>query len=250
MYPELFRIGSFSVSTFGVMLAIAFLVGTRICAVRLEEQAQDPEQAWNLLLWTMVGGIVGSKLYFAVDVSLRTDTSFWTLLFDRAGITFYGGLIGGTLAGLMACRIHQLPTKVVADSVAVSLAVGQALGRVGCFLVGDDYGRVSDVPWAITFPEGAPPTLEPVHPTMLYEMVWLFAVAAFLWRRRRTSPFLFGEYVALNGLGRAVIEHWRVNPQVALGLTEPQIIGISLVVFGGVGWIYFKIRQTREEAQP
>ena len=71
MYPELFRIGNFSVSTFGVMLAIAFLVGTRICAIRLGEQGEDPEQAWNLLLWMMLGGIFGSKLYFAVDVALR-----------------------------------------------------------------------------------------------------------------------------------------------------------------------------------
>ncbi len=242
MYPELFRIGSFSVSTFGVMLAIAFLVGTRICAVRLEEQGEDPEQAWNLLLWTMVGGILGSKLYFAIDVSLRTDEPFASLLFARAGITWYGGLIGGTILGVVACRVYRLPTKVVADSVAVSLAVGQALGRFGCFLVGDDYGKVSDVPWAIAFPEGAPPTLDPVHPTMLYEMVWLFAVAGFLWWRRKRSPFLFGEYVALNGLGRSVVEIWRVNPQVAFGLTEPQIIGITLVLLGSGGWLYFRTR--------
>ncbi len=242
MWPELFRIGNFSVSTFGVMLAIAFLVGTRICAVRLEEQGEDPEQAWNLLLWTMVGGILGSKLYFAIDVSIREGEPFWSLLFARAGITFYGGLIGGALLGLVGCRVHRVPTKVGVDSAAVSLAVGQALGRVGCFLVGDDYGKVSDVPWAMAFPEGAPPTLERVHPTMLYEMVWLFAVAGLLWKRRKRSPFLFGEYIALNGLGRSVVEIWRINQPVAFGLTEPQIIGISLIVLGTTGWLYFKSR--------
>jgi len=239
MYPELFSIGSFSVSTFGVMLAIAFLVGTKICAVRLEEEGQDPEQAWNLLLWMMIGGILGSKLYFAVDVSLRTGDSFWSLLFTRAGITWYGGLMGGTLLGIIGTRVHGLPTLTVANCVAVTLAVGQALGRFGCFLVGDDYGKASDLPWAIAFPQGAPPTLERVHPTMLYEMFWLFAVAGLLWRRRHTSPFLFGEYLMLNGLGRSVVEIWRVNPAVAFGLTEPQIIGISLVLLGGTGWLYY-----------
>ncbi|MDJ0850171.1 MAG: prolipoprotein diacylglyceryl transferase [Myxococcota bacterium] len=248
MWPELFRIGNFSVSTFGVMLAIAFLVGTRICATRLEEQGEDPEQAWNLLLWMMLGGVFGSKLYFAIDVSLREGEPFWSLLFARAGITFYGGLIGGTLMGLIACRVHRLPTKVVADSVAVSLAVGQALGRIGCFLVGDDYGKESDVPWAMAFPEGAPPIDVPVHPTMLYEMVWLFAVAALLWKRRNRSPFLFGEYVALNGLGRSIVEIWRINQPVAFGLTEPQIIGISLVVLGTAGWLYFKTRAPQPDA--
>jgi phosphatidylglycerol:prolipoprotein diacylglycerol transferase len=243
MYPVLFHIGDFAVSTFGVMLAIAFLVGTRICAVRLGEEGEDPEQAWNLLLWMMIGGILGSKLYFAIDVSLRTGESFITLLFSRAGITFYGGLIGGTLAGVAGCRVHGLRVKTVADCVAVTLAVGQALGRIGCFLVGDDYGRPSDLPWAMAFPEGSPPTVEPVHPTMLYEMLWLFAVAALLWRRRKRSPFLFGEYLALNGLGRSVIETWRVNPVVAFGLTEPQIIGISLIVLGGAGWLFYWRRE-------
>ena len=242
MFPELFRIGDFAVSTFGVMLAIAFIVGTKICAVRLGEEGEDPEQAWNLLLWMMIGGILGSKLYFAVDVALRTGESFWALLFNRAGITFYGGLMGGTLLGVIGTKVHRLPTKKVADCVAVTLAVGQALGRVGCFLVGDDYGAPSDVPWAIAFPKGAPPTLDPVHPTMLYEMVWLLLVAGLLWRRRHVSPFLFGEYLALNGLGRSIIEIWRINPVVAFGLTEPQIIGISLVVLGTGGWLYYRSR--------
>ena len=119
-------------------------------------------------------------------------------------------------------------------------ALGQANGRVGCCLVGDDYGRVSDVPWALAFPKGSPPTPDPVHPTQLYETAWLLPVAALLWRRRRRSPFLFGEYVALNGLGRLVIEHWRVNPRVALGLTEPQWIGIALVILGAGSWLYYR----------
>ena len=92
----------------------------------------------------------------------------------------------------------------------------------------------------MAFPRGAPPTLEPVHPTQLYEIAWLLCVAALLWKRRHRSPFLFGEYIALNGVGRMVIEIWRVNPKMALGLTEPQWIGGGLVVLGVSGWLYYR----------
>jgi len=240
MYPTLFEIFGYPVSSFGVMLATAFLVGTWIVQVRLREEGYDPELAPTLLLYVMAGGILGAKLYFAVDVSLRTGHSFSSLLFARDGITFYGGLMGGTLAGALGGRIHGVPVKTLADCACIGGAVGQAIGRVGCFLVGDDYGRATDLPWGVAFPQGAPPTTQTVHPTQLYEIAWLLPVAWFLWRRRRHSPFLFGEYIALNGAGRFVIEFWRVNERVALGLTEPQWIGLGLVAFGLGGWLYFR----------
>lgn len=242
MYPELFRIGDFSVSTFGLMMAVAFLTGAWITSKRLEEEGLDPEGAWTVLVYVMIGGVLGSKLYFAVDMWLRTGEPFTRFLLSRAGITWYGGLVGATALGAYGCRRHGIPVKTFADCTAVAGAVGQSLGRVGCFLVGDDYGRVSDVPWALAFPRGAPPTFETVHPTQLYEIAWLLPVAALLWHRRRRSPFLFGEYIALNGLGRVVIETWRVNPPMAFGLTEPQLIGIGLLVLGGGGWLHFKRR--------
>jgi phosphatidylglycerol:prolipoprotein diacylglycerol transferase len=246
MYPELFTIPviDLPISTFGLMLAIAFLVGTWITSKRMEEEGIEGDVSL-LLVWVMIGGIVGSKLYFAIDVSLRTGASFWSLLLARDGITWYGGLIVATAAGAIGCRRQGISVKKFADCTAVAGAVGQSIGRLGCFLVGDDYGRVSDVPWAMAFPQGAPPTLERVHPTQLYEIAWLLPVAGFLWARRRRSPFLFGEYVALNGLGRLVIENWRVNPRIALGLTEPQWIGIALIVLGMGGWLYYARRSER-----
>jgi phosphatidylglycerol:prolipoprotein diacylglycerol transferase len=240
LYPILFEIKGFPISTFGVMLAIAFLVGTWIASIRMREEELDSELATTLLMYAMVGGIGGSKLYWAIDVSIRTGDPFLSLLLMRDGITYYGGLIGGTLAVWLGCRFHGVPPKPLSSCVAPALAVGQALGRIGCFLVGDDYGQVTAVPWGIAFPRGAPPTLEAVHPTQLYEMLWLFGVAGLLWRRRRTSPFLFGEYLALNGFGRFWIEWVRVNEPVALGLTEPQWIGIALVIVGSAMWIHYR----------
>ena len=244
MYPVLFQIGDFTISTFGLMVATAFLVGSWITAKRMKEVGLDPDLATTLLVYVMLGGLAGSKLYYAIDVSIREHKPFMELLLSRAGITWYGGLILGTVIGAIGTRIHGVSVVQMMNCVAPGVAVGQAIGRVGCFLVGDDYGRATDLPWAVAFPLGAPPT-EPgvrVHPTQVYEILWLLPVAWLLWKRRERSPFLFGEYLFANGLGRLAIETLRVNPRVLGGLTEPQIVGIALMVGGAASWLYFRMR--------
>ena len=245
MYPVLFRIGDFPISTFGLMMATAFLVGSWITARRMKEVGLDPDLATTILVYVMLGGILGSKLYFAIDVSIREGREFTDLLFARDGITWYGGLILGTVIGSIGARIHGVSVVQMMNCVAPAVAVGQSIGRVGCFLVGDDYGKPSDLPWAVAFPVGAPPT-DPgvrVHPTQIYEILWLLPVAFVLWKRRDRSPFLFGEYLVANGLGRLVIENLSVNPRVLAGLTEPQIVGITLIVAGSASWLYFRTRR-------
>jgi len=248
MYPELFTIPgtSYSISTFGVMMAIGFLTAYAMTSRCMEEQGLDVEAAPNILMWIMIGGVGGSKLYFAIDVSIREGIPFFDLLFARAGITWYGGLMGGALAGILSAKYYGIPILAFTQAAAPSLALGQALGRIGCFLVGDDYGKVTDVPWAVTFPKGAPPTHDPVHPTQLYEVAWLVPVSGVLWMRRRTSPCLIGEYLVANGAGRIVIEHWRVNEKVLSGLTEPQLIGLALMALGTTLWVHFW-REARAE---
>src|SRR5258705_3045202 len=244
MSPVLFRIGNFPISPFGLMMATAFLVGSWITARRMKEVGLDPDLATTLLVYVMLGGILGSKLYFAIDVSIREGRPFTDLLFARDGITWYGGLILGTVIGSIGTRIHGVSVVQMMNCVAPAVAVGQAIGRVGCFLVGDDYGKATDLPWAVAFPIGAPPT-DPgvrVHPTQIYEILWLLPVAFVLWKRRDKSPFLFGEYLFANGLGRIAIEMLRVNPRVLAGLTEPQIVGLALIVGGSASWLYFRTR--------
>jgi phosphatidylglycerol:prolipoprotein diacylglycerol transferase len=238
MYPVLFEIFGFPISTFGVMLAMAFLAGTWLTALRMREIGLDPDQATNMLIYAMVGGIGGAKLYFAVDVSLREGIPFTQLLFAREGITFYGGLIGAITLVILGTRIHKIPTGPFFNCVCLAGAIGQALGRIGCFLVGDDYGRPTDGPFGIAFPQGAPPTLDRVHPTQLYESAWLFAVAAFLWARRDQSPRLWAEYLMLAGIGRFAVEFLRVNPRVVLSMSEAQIISITMFTVGALSWLH------------
>jgi phosphatidylglycerol:prolipoprotein diacylglycerol transferase len=245
MHPILFEIFGYEVSSFGVLMVLGFLVGTWITAARLEEYGRDPDLARRILIWGVVGGLLGAKLYYATDVSLRTGEPFWGLVLYRDGLTWYGGLGGGMALAAVASRLYGLPLQIFWNSVCIAACVGQALGRIGCFLNGDDYGRATDIPWGMAFPQGSPPTTESVHPTQLYEVGWLLLAAGFLWLRRHKSPWLGGEYLMLTGIGRAVIETLRVNPRVIFGLTEPQIIGFILFVTGLVTWLRFRAQPNR-----
>ncbi len=252
MYPILFTIPGidYQISSFGMMMAIGFLAAYWLTVRELPSKGIDIELSSNLLLFVMIGGVLGAKLYFAIDMMFREGGDFAGYFFRRDGITWYGGLLGGIAAAAVASRFYRIDMRRLFEAGAVATAVGQSFGRIGCFLVGDDYGKASDLPWAVAFPNGAPPVLYPVHPTQLYEVAWLVPVAFVLYSRRKKSPFLFGEYMAANGFGRIFIEDLRVNPVVALGLTEPQWIGIGLMVAGVSFWIYFRNKDRAELTAP
>jgi phosphatidylglycerol:prolipoprotein diacylglycerol transferase len=251
MHPILFRFPSsgYEISSFGVLMMLGFFVAFWLTVRELPHKSIDPRLGYGLFLFIMIGGVLGSKLYFATDMALRTGRPWSGFFFQIGGITWYGGLLGGILAGSVACRIYGIELRRLLEASAVAVPIGQALGRVGCFLAGDDYGTPSDLPWALAFPQGSPPVHVPVHPTQLYEIAWLLSVALILYSRRQKSPFLFGEYLAANGLGRLFIEHLRINPRVALGLTEPQWIGIALIAIGAASWFYYRAEDERSAAQ-
>ena len=251
MHPILFVIPgtNYPISSFGVMMAMGFLAAYWLTVRELPGKGIDPELGSNLLIWVMLCGVFGAKLYFATDMSFRGQEGFWSYFFRRDGITWYGGLMGGMAGGAIASRIYKIKLRDLMNAAAYSVAIGQSFGRMGCFLVGDDYGEASNLPWAVAFPMGAPPVDYPVHPTQLYEIAWLLPVALVLYLRRNKSPFLFGEYLAANGFGRIFIEMLRLNPEVALGLTEPQWIGIGLVITGVGTWIYYRRQDAAQVAQ-
>ena len=232
MYPLLFRIGDFEVTSFGMMVAVAALVGVWIFRRELQRSGL-PEDTVDAGIWGVLGGLAGAKVLWVVE-HLR-DAPARDLLLSRGGLSWFGGLIGGVVVGV---AVLLLKGRSLIPSVAAAtpaLAVGHLLGRIGCFLVGDDYGRPTDLPWGVAFPKGLPPTSVPVHPTQLYEAAFLGALAWLLvrWRRQKIADqIVLGRYLVSAGAARFLIEFIRVNPRVALGLTVAQYASLAIT---GVG---------------
>lgn len=210
MYPVLFEIRGFEVTSFGAMLAVAALVGIWIFRHELRRSGM-PESAVDAALAGVLGGVVGAKLLWVVE-HLGSDD--WTsLLFSRGGLSWFGGFAGGVLAGMFVMRRQRLSVMGTIAAATPALAIGHAIGRIGCLLVGDDYGKPSDLPWAIAFPEGLPPTDVPVHPTMVYEAIALLPIAAVLFRMRKREVVdrsVIGAYLVMTALVRFVIQWVRV----------------------------------------
>lgn len=244
MYPILFRIGDFEVTTFGALVALGALIGLWVLHSELK-RSNLPEEGMDAALIGVIGGLVGAKLVWAIE--FRGDGPFLSLLFSRGGLSWFGGFLGGVGAGLWALHRRRIPILGALAAAAPALAIGHAIGRIGCFMVGDDYGRPSDLPWAVAFPEGLPPTSVPVHPTQLYEAAGLTIIAWALihWRRRRRSDvIMFGRYLVLAGALRFLIEFIRVNTPVLGPFTIAHLFSGAMVV-GGLSLIAFK----REEDQ-
>ncbi len=232
MYPTLVRVGDFELTTFGALVAIAALVAIWIFHRELA-RAGLPESGTDAALIGVLGGLAGAKFMWAIE--FRHDAPFLSLLFSRGGLSWFGGFLGGVGAGLWALRRRRIPIVPALSAAAPALALGHAIGRIGCFLVGDDYGRPTDLPWAVAFPKGLPPTTVPVHPTQLYEAAGLALIAWLLirWRRSNVSDAeVFARYLALAGCLRFAIEFVRVNARIAGPLTLAQLFSGAMIVAG------------------
>jgi phosphatidylglycerol:prolipoprotein diacylglycerol transferase len=247
------------------MLVLAFLgaYATLSWAAKRLELGNE-EDASALLLAAGIGGVLGGKVYYA---ALYGD---WRLLFDRSGLVFYGALLLGAAAVYWTSRRRGLPFVGVADAGAPAVAVGYAIGRIGCFLVGDDYGRPTDLPWGVGFPEGLPgPTtagflraeyglelagvdaaeLVSVHPTQLYEtLAGLIAAALGIWliRRRAAAGSVALTVFAILAVERFGVEFLRLKDDRLLGaFTVAQLISIALLLFLG----FLALRRRRSAPQ-
>ena len=232
MYPVLFRVGSFEVTSFGVLVAVAAVVGIWLFGRELARSGL-PRDAVDAAMYGVIGGLVGAKLLWTLEFA--GDQPVQSLLFSRGGLSWFGGLIGGVGTGLWILRRRRVPIVRALAAATPALAIGDAIGRVGCFLVGDDYGRSSDLPWAVAFPEGLPPTTVPVHPTQIYEAIALVGLAALLlrWRRAGVSDTdVLGRYFVLAGSTRFAIEFIRVNAPVLGPFTLAQSLSFVLVTIG------------------
>ncbi len=231
MRPVLFSLAGVDVTGYGVSKALAALAAGWLLARELQRRGYDRELAYPLTMVAALAGFAGAKLYYLAE----NAQSLTAMDFGGMGFTWYGGVIGGTIGVLVLSRRHAIPKGTMAAMAAIPLAVAYGIGRLGCLLAGDGtYGRPSDLPWALSFPEGVVPTLERVHPTPAYEALAAFAIALLLWRLRDhlVPVALFAVFMVLEGLARFLVEMVRINDRVLLGLSQPQLWSLGLVVVG------------------
>jgi phosphatidylglycerol:prolipoprotein diacylglycerol transferase len=226
MYPTIVRLGPVGIHTFGLMLGLGFLVGYALIRREYGRVGIDPEVAGKVILASLVGGVLGAKLYFIGDIAQN-----WRALLTGSGLAWHGGLVGGTVGVLGVLlldpalaerdsggRVVRRRVWEAGDGLAPAILLGQAFGRIGCFLSGDgDYGPPSGVPWAMGFPKGTVPTPAGVrvHPTMLYDVGLLVVCFLLLWgvRRRleRRPGLVFAAFLVLMGVERVITEFWRLT---------------------------------------
>jgi phosphatidylglycerol:prolipoprotein diacylglycerol transferase len=253
VYPFVIHFGSFTVTGYGIMMMVAFLVAGWIFARELARAGLSADIAWDSVVAAVAGGIVGAKVYYALLVG------DWAALFSRGGLVWYGGLMGGITAVTLYLWWKRHPILRIGDVIAAPLAAGYALGRIGCFLVGDDYGLPTTLPWGMKFPQGAPPTTArvlrqefgvpvpeevapetvlAVHPTQLYEVALAFAIFVVLLRtarRRGGSGLVLGLWFVLMGLERIVVELFRAKDDRFFGsFTLAQLISALMIAAGAV----------------
>ncbi len=236
MYPELFRIGSFPINTYGVFLAIAFLTGILIAVKLAERDGLPRERIYDLCLWMLLASLIGSKILmlFTEPEYRENPMGLLSLDFLRSGGVFYGGLLGAIIAGYVLMRRYKLPWWKTADACAPGIAIGNFFGRQGCFAAGCCWGKPTSLPWGVKFTElGHEITGVPIdqylHPTQLYEsfsMLLAFVFLLWLHKRKRFDGQVILVYALLYSAIRFAIEFMRDDPRGdILGLTT--LTGLS-----------------------
>jgi len=251
VYPLVLRLGPIMITGYGIMMMVAFLMAGWVMQRELRRRGLREEYAADIVVAAVIGGIVGGKLWYAV---LYRDPS---TLFSRGGLVWYGGFLGGFLAVLLNGWRRKVPLRFTMELTAPALALGYAVGRVGCFLVQDDYGVPTSLPWGMRFPQGTPAstaqnlirdfgvTLPPgtqptdvlaVHPTQLYEVALMLLAFWLIWRLRthqRAAGWLFGPYLLLAGIERFLVEFLRAKDDRFLGpLTIAQGMSLAIALVG------------------
>ena len=247
MHPEIAHWGFLHIRSYGLLLAVAFLVGTWLGLREARRLSLDEDKLVNVILIVMVASVLGARALYVMEhvAEFRREWGSALALW-QGGLTLYGGIVAGTAAGLMAARRFGMPMWTVADALTPSLAIGAAIGRVGCYFNGCCYGRPTRLPWGVVFPPDSYAGLEfgnaPVHPSQLYFAITGFALFALTWglRRRFTVPgTLFWLFIVLFALVRIPLDMTRAYEPEAmvlrlagLAITESQLTSLALALFG------------------
>lgn len=275
MFPELFKIPylNFTFNTYGLLLALAFIVGLYVMARLAERDGLDKQKVYDLGLWVLAASLVGSKLLMVItewDAYYRHNPrQILTLDFFRSGGVFYGGFIGAVIASVIAMRVYKLPWWRTADAFAPGIAIGQAIGRLGCFSAGCCWGKPTTAWCGVHFTDKGHeitqvPTIvshlsDPIqqsvwadrlggllaplhlHPTQLYEALAtfvIFVVLLVMHRRRRFYGQVILSYALMYAVARFIIEYWRDDPRGEIaGLSTSQFIAIFLFIGAIIGFV-------------
>jgi phosphatidylglycerol:prolipoprotein diacylglycerol transferase len=236
--PEL-DLGPLTLQTFGIMFALGFIAAGALVARRLAELGRPVDWAYEMIFAALIGGIVGARIDFIIQNYDTVSDDLLGNIFSGSGLVWFGGAIGGAIGVIAWARFRGMLNRTLLDICAPGLAIGYAVGRIGCQLSGDgDYGIPWDGPWAMAYPDGAVPTDVPVHPTPIYETLAMAVATYALWRLRDSlrPGLLFALYLVIAGTERFLIEFIRRNEDVALGLTQAQLLSLAMAL-AGVAWL-------------
>lgn len=262
MCPELFKIGPLTVYSYGLMLGIAFIIGSYLLSLEFKRKGIHPDLASEVTLFSLIFGIIGAKLFHLFgewDAFIQDPIGE---AFSPGGLVWYGGFLVALVVVYINSKRRNLPFLVLGDSAAPALAIGYGIGRIGCHLAGDgDYGIPTDLPWGVdyskgtyppsyafrgteiakNYPDGIVPDNTLLHPTPIYEFLQALIIFLILWNIRKKIDLngkIFMFFLILHGSARFLVEFIRINPKVFLGLTEAQLISIILVTAGIIGLYY------------
>jgi phosphatidylglycerol:prolipoprotein diacylglycerol transferase len=235
MYPILFRLGDYPVSSYTVMLIIGFLVAYILCIGEFKRKRLGEDLLDYLFAASIVGGLVGAKILYLIENVPFKEFITDPMGYLSAGLTYLGGFIGAVILFWVVTRLKNVNFWLATDAMA-PIVITYAIARIGCFLFGDDYGIPSNLPWAMSFPEGSPPTNERVHPTQIYEMLAVAGIFIYVWKiRKKDKPvgWLSAVILILMGIERILVEFIRTTtPSFIPGITVAQLISIGLILVG------------------
>ncbi len=240
MYPVIYEIGPVTIYSFGLMMALGFIVAGVLVSREFARRGLDAELGSSVVFWAALGGLLGARLWVIINDHDRFLEAPLSFVFSGAGFVWYGGLVGGFIAVTWFIRRHGLPWLETTDCIAVALPLGHAIGRIGCQLAGDgDWGAVTTLPWGMAYPAAIigwdyEPGIR-VHPTPIYEALVYGMIFAVLWgvRTRVHKPgALLAGYFVLAGVARFAIEFVRIEPHVLWGLTGAQVFSVGLIAAG------------------
>jgi phosphatidylglycerol:prolipoprotein diacylglycerol transferase len=248
MYPVLFEFSGFQIRSYGVIVALSFLIALWMSTREAQRKGLDPKLVQDFAAYGLLGGIAGARLYFvlfsAPDYFLKHPWEIFAVW--SGGIGIIGALIGGFLVAVWFCRRKRISLLKFGDTLAPGVALGQTVGQFACLLNGDSYGRPTDLPWAITYtdPRSLAPLNIPLHPIELYEMAAYFLVFLLVWEiraRYRVHGITFFIYLAGYGLARFVVDFFRGDPAMfAWGMQAAQVFGAAMVLASLTGCLLLR----------